>query len=105
MGAGDDIVGFNPTDADAILRMLSSIGGESIPRSRHPITSLMLGVTKTGGLAAGAEGSVWLSDPTASGWTTSSASCPAWTVSSTIAAGSSVLLVPVNGRWLALEVC
>jgi len=67
MADSDDIVGFNPTDADAILKLLSSIGGESLPRSRVPITSLMLGVTKTGGLAAGAEGSVWLLNPTTSG--------------------------------------
>ena len=100
-----DIVGFNPTDADGLLAMLGAAGGESISRSRIPHISCMLGVTKTGGLAAGSEGSVWLMDPTAAGWSVSSNSCPAWTVgATTIIAASICLLLPVNGRWLALKV-
>lgn len=99
-----DLVAFNPTDADGLLAMLTSAGGESISRSRVPQMSCMLGMTKTGGLAAGSEGSIWLMKPTATGWTVTTDSCPAWTVGSGITGGSTVLCVGVNGRWLVLKV-
>lgn len=101
-----EIVGFNPTDANALLALIGGVGGESFPRSRVPMTSCMLGVVKEGGLSEGAEGSVWLMDATASGWSVSSTdSCPAWTIGDEIPEESKVLLVPVNGRWLALRIC
>jgi hypothetical protein len=105
MESKPDLVAFNPADADGLLAMLASAGGQSISRSRVPQMSCMLGQTKTGGLAAGSEGSVWLMNPTASGWTVSANSCPAWTIGTDIAGVATVLLVGVNGRWLALKVC
>jgi hypothetical protein len=106
MASEADIVGFNPRDADALLALIGGVGGTSIPRSRIPLSSCMLGKTKSGGLASGAEGSVWLMDVTGIGWEVSTTdSCPAWTVGATIPADSLVLLVPVNGRWLALRIC
>ena len=100
-----EVVGFNPTDANALLDMLQGVGGVRVSQSRQPHTMRMLGEVKTGGLASGAEGSVWIKTPTASGWSTSSDSCPAWTVGTTLVAGDTVLLVEVDGRWLALKVC
>lgn len=100
-----EVVGFNPTDANAILDMLEGVGGVSVSQSRQPRTMRMLGQVKTGGLAAGAEGSVWILSPTSTGWTTSSDSCPAWTIGTSLVAGNTVLLVEVDGRWLALKVC
>ena len=100
-----EVVGFNPTDANAILDMLEGVGGVSVSQSRQPRTMRMLGQVKTGGLAAGAEGSVFIKNPNASGWATGTNSCPAWTVGTALVAGDTVLLVEVDGRWLALKVC
>jgi hypothetical protein len=105
MATQTDLVAFEQSDADGLLAMLGGAGGQSISRSRVPQMSSMLGQVKTGGLAAGSEGSVWLMNPTATGWTVSANSCPAWTIGTTIAADSTVLLIAVNGRWLALKVC
>lgn len=105
MAEAAEVVGFNPVDANALLSMLEGVGGDGFSITRQPRTSRMLGEVKTGGLAPGAEGSVWIKKPTASGWATSSDSCPTWTVGSEIDEGATVLLVEVDGRWLALEIC
>ena len=102
----DDVFGFTREDADAVLATIKGAGSEP----RQPATpprggSSMLGQTKTGGLAPGSEGSVWIMEPSASGWVVTSNSCPAWTVVTTIPAASTVLFMEVNGRWLALKVC
>lgn len=102
----EPIIGFNRADADAILDQLdgTKTRANADQRRRHH-SSRMLGVVKTGGLAAGAEGSVWISYPTASGWSVSTDSCPCWTVGASLVAGDVVLLVEVDGRWVALKVC
>jgi hypothetical protein len=100
-----EVVGFNRQDADRLLDMIGGAGGVGVSQGRVPHTSRMLGVVKTGGLAAGAEGSVWITKPNASGWATGTDSCPAWTVGTALFAGDTVLLVEVDGRWLALKVC
>jgi hypothetical protein len=105
MAEETEVVGFNPTDANAILDMLEGVGGVRVEQARQPRTMRMLGTVKTGGLSAGAEGSVWINDPTSSGWATGSTSCPAWTVGASLVAGDTVLLIEVDGRWLALKVC
>lgn len=105
MESKPDLVAFNPADADGLLAMLGGAGGQSISRSRVPQLSCMLGETKTGGLAAGSEGRVQILNPTASGWTVSANECPAWTFGASISGSTPVLLVPVDGRWLALKVC
>ena len=100
-----EVVGFNRTDADALLAIIKQVGGEPRQPPTAPRGGSMLGQTKTGGLAAGAEGSVWLLEPSVSGWAVSSNSCPAWTVGSTIPADSTVLFTEINGRWVALKMC
>jgi hypothetical protein len=106
MPANDEIIGFNLADATAIIDQLDgNKSRQKVDHRRQPHYSNMLGVVKTGGLAAGSEGSVWISSPTASGWSTSSDSCPCWTIGASLIAGDSVILVPVDGRWLALKVC
>ena len=101
----DEVFGFSRADADAVLATIKQVGSEPRRPATPPRGGSMLGHTKTGGLAAGAEGSVFIMEPTASGWVTSSNSCQAWTVGATIPAASTVLFVEVNGRWLALKVC
>lgn len=100
-----EVVGFNPTDANSILSMLEGAGGITVQQGRQPRTMRMLGEVKTGGLSSGSEGSVWIKNPSSSGWVTGSDSCPAWTVGASLVAGDAVLLVEVDGRWLALKVC
>ena len=101
----DQVFGFSRADADAVLATIKQVGSEPKQLATPPRGGSMLGYTKTGGLAPGAEGSVWIMEPTASGWATTSNSCPAWTVVATIPAASTVLFVEVNGRWVALKIC
>ncbi len=105
MAEENEVVGFNPTDANGLLDMLEDVGSVTTQQGRQPRAMRMLGEVKSGGLAAGAEGSVWIMDPTSTGWTTGATSCPAWTVGTSLVEGDTVLMVEVNGRWLALKVC
>lgn len=102
----EDVIGFSLDDATALIDQLdgtkSSAKGD---QRRQPRSSRMLGVVKTGGLTSGSEQSVWISSPTASGWSVSGDSCPCWTVGAALVSGDQVLLVEVDGRWLALKVC
>ena len=100
-----EVFGFSRKDADALFATVCGVGGEPRQPPTAPRGGSMLGQTKTGGLAPGAEGSVWLMQPTASGWVTSSDSCPAWTVGSAIPADSTVLFLECHGRYLALKIC
>ena len=101
----DEVFGFSRADADAVLATIKQVGSEPRQLAVPPRGGSMLGYTKTGGLAPGAEGSVWIMRPTSTGWVTSADSCPAWTVVTTIPAASTVVFLEVNGRWLALKVC
>lgn len=106
MATDEEVVGFNPTDANALLALIGGSGGEAISLgARKKPTDYILARTTSGGLAAGAVGSVYVKDPTSTGWTVTTDEIPAWTVGSTIPANTDVLLVPVNGRWLALRIC
>jgi hypothetical protein len=105
-GEEDEVVGFSPEDADGLIDQLDGTKSRgNADQRRQPRFSLMLGQVKTGGLAAGAEGSVWLMYPTSTGWTVSTDSCPCWGIGATLAAGDTVLIVPTDGRWLGLKVC
>lgn len=101
----DEVVGFSPEDAAAIIDQLDGTKSRRGTEQRTPRSSSMLGVVKTGGLASGFEGTVWISYPTSSGWSVSSDSCPCWTIGASLVEGNLVLLIPVDGRWLALKVC
>ena len=106
MAEETDVVGFSLEDAEALLDQLDGTKSRSNgDHRRQPRFSLMLGQVKTGGLAPGAEGSVWLMYPTSTGWAVSSDSCPCWGIGSSLAAGDTVLIIPTDGRWLGLKVC
>lgn len=63
------------------------------------------GTTKVAGLDADSEGQVYLREPTLTGWDDTVTEVDVWNVGEAIAGDTLVLLVPVDGRWVSLEVC
>lgn len=106
--ANDDseIFGFNRSDADAILANLQQLGGVDVTGTRRPLVAPLLAQTKTGGLGANSSGNVFYMEPTTTGWQVTTTEYLAFNPTSTaIAASKLCLLFPVNGRWLAVEMC
>lgn len=99
------VVGFNPTDADALLSMLESAGGHSFsPNQRPPSLGWKWGMTKSTGLGANTQGMVFMQRPTATLWE-NYGEVEAWNRGSAIAANTLCILVSIDGRWCAFEVC
>jgi hypothetical protein len=99
------VVGFNPTDADALLQMLEAAGGQTLSRNSRPYPiGWKWGMTKSTGLGANTKGMVFMQRPTATGWE-SFAEVEAWNRGSAIAANTLCILVSIDGRWCAFEVC
>ena len=65
----------------------------------------LMGKTKTAGLAPGVEGIVWYRKPSATGWTVTTIEIAAWTDVSAILGDKLVRLDPIEGRYVAVELC
>ena len=107
MAKAKEIVGFNRSDANAILSMLEQSGGEAVTATGQIAFSVLLGKTKSGGLAANSTGNVFYMQPSGSSpwWTVTTTEYPVFNWGSAIAADVFVLLFPVNGRWFCVELC
>ena len=101
-----EIVGFNAVDAAALLAGLMLAGGDRVAQRNDGVLAIQFGKTKTGGIAGGGSANVYLREPTTTGWADTTKEVTAWNASSVaIAAGKLLLLIPINGRWAAFEVC
>jgi hypothetical protein len=67
--------------------------------------SSLMGRTGDIGIAEGAEGTAFYRRPSGSGWTVTDIEIKAWTDGPDIPPNTNILLVPVEGRFLALEIC
>jgi hypothetical protein len=101
------LVAFNRVDADALLDLLEGAGGQSIARS----TSLRRRGVRWGRTAvavpanSAGNAQVYLQDPTATGWSDGALLTDVWTRGSAIAINKQVILITIDGRWCAFEVC
>ena len=99
------IVGFSPEDANLLLGLIEASGGQQIvsrePRRRPTIK---WGKTKESGLPAQSSGFVHLQAPTATDWENVT-EIEAWNRGSEILGDTLLILIPIDGRWCAFEVC
>lgn len=66
----------------------------------------LLAVAGASGIAANSSGTVTAKVPTSTGWAAGSVTYTAWAPTSTpIAANATVMIFPVDARWVAVEVC
>lgn len=66
----------------------------------------LLAVAGAGGIAANSSGTVTAKVPTSTGWAAGSVTYTAWAPTSTpIAANATVMIFPIDARWVAVEVC
>lgn len=101
-----DLVAFNNVDASGLLAMLAMAGGDRVSQRNEGTFAILFGKTKTGGIAANGSANVYLREPTTTGWADTTKEVAGWNESSVaIAAGKKVILIPINGRWAAFEVC
>ena len=101
-----DLVAFNPIDANGLTALLMMSGADGIASGTEPRTGVLLGRTKPDGLAANSAGNVFYEEPVSGGWSTTAIEYIAHNISlSTIAEGKRVLLIPINGRYTAWEIC
>lgn len=106
MEESEELFGFNRQDADAILARLQQAGGFDVAPGRRPPVSCILARAKSSGLGANSSGNVFYMEPTATGWQVTTTEYVAFNPTSTaIGADKLCLLFPVNGRWLATELC
>lgn len=99
------VVGFNPTDADALLSMLESAGGHSFsPNQRPPSLGWKWGMTKSTGLGANTKGMVFMQRPNDSGWE-NDGEVEAWNRGFAIPGDTLLILGRMDGRWCAFEYC
>lgn len=100
------IFGMTEATATAVAAMLARAGGDGMASPVIPPGGVLFGKTKSGGLGANSSAGVWIREPTASGWQDTSIEVLAYNESSTaIAANVKLILIPINGRWAAFEVC
>lgn len=105
MNARPDIVGFSPSDADLLLAMIGAAGGQELSIQRRPRPlGIKWGFTKSVGLGANTSGAVFLQEPTAAGWANHT-EVIAWNRGSAIAANKLLILISIDSRWCAFEVC
>lgn len=103
--SSDELVAFNPPDADLILDQLQGAGGESIAPTQRPRRGDKFATT-VAAIAADATGNCYLRIPTDTGWTDSAASVPVFNESgAAIPAGKKVILFTIDGRWCVFDVC
>lgn len=66
----------------------------------------LLAVAGASGIAANSSGTVTAKVPTSTGWAAGSVTYTAWAPTSTpIAANATVMIFPIDARWVAVEVC
>ena len=66
----------------------------------------LLAVAGAGGIAANSSGTVTAKVPASTGWAAGSVTYTAWAPTSTpIAANATVMIFPIDARWVAVEVC
>ena len=105
MSSDEELVAFNPDDADLILSQLEGVGGESIAPTQRPRRGDKFAKT-VAAIAADATGNCYLRIPTDTGWTDSAASVLVWNESgAAIPAGKKVILFTIDGRWCVFDVC
>ena len=101
----EEIVGFSHADATNLLGLLPNAGSELLQPTRRPPMENVLGRTGAGGIAANSAGQVTLYYTTATNWTLGTEVWDVFTRGAAIPANTDCLVVPVNGRWLALRIC
>jgi len=66
----------------------------------------LLAIAGGGGIAANSSGTVTAKQPASGNWTSGSVTYTAWAPTSTpIAANATVMIFPVDAKWVAVEVC
>ncbi len=101
----EELVAFNPTDADLLLGGLEGAGGESIAAIPRPRRGDKFGWT-IDPIDEGDTGYVLLRVPTATGWTNSTVQVLAFNESGAdIAGDKKVLLMTIDGRWCVFDIC
>lgn len=106
MASKEQLFGFNRTDADAILAGLPPTGGSSVSQSLVPDSPILLAQSKSTGIGANNSANVFYMEPTATGWSATTIEYLAYNPTSTAIGNSKLLLLfPVNGRWIAVELC
>jgi len=66
----------------------------------------LLAVTGSGGIAGNSSGTVTAKAPATGNWTVGTVTYTAWAPTSTlIPANSTVLIFPIDAKWVAIEVC
>ena len=101
----EEIVGFSRPDATNLLGTLPNAGSEFLQPTRRPAMESLLGRTGSGGIAANSAGQVTLYYTTSTNWALGTTVWDVFTRGAAIPANTDCLVVPVNGRWLALEIC
>jgi hypothetical protein len=100
------IFGMTEATANAVSAMLGRAGSDGIATPSRPLGGVLFGKTKSGGLAANSSAGVWVREPTATSWTDTTVEVLAYNESSAAIAGNvKLILIPINGRWAAFEVC
>lgn len=66
----------------------------------------LLGAAPVGGIASGASGTVTVRVPSATTWSAGSVTYTAWNDAPTAISGSArVMIMPINAKWVAVELC
>lgn len=103
----EQLFAFNKQDKDAILAGLPPMGGGGVADRRQYEMPIILGKTKSGGLAANSTGFVFYMEPIVASpyWQVTDTEYPVFNFGPAIAADKYVLLFAVNGRWFAVGLC
>lgn len=102
----EELAVFEKRTGEELIRLLPGVGGVTPGGdSRRFPNFIMLGRTGVGGLSTTSESDVFLYKPTATAWSISTEVQPAIAWPTLIDGEKDVFLFPVDGRWVAIEVC
>ena len=101
----EEIVGFNRPDATNLLALLPNSGSEFLLPTRRPPMENVLARTGASGIASNSSGQVTLYYTTSTNWALGDEVWDVFTRGAAIPPNTDCLVVPVNGRWLALGIC
>jgi hypothetical protein len=104
----DPVFGFKESTSRQLLALVGKTSAATESRSDPNTYTTNIRFAKTvATITAGGSGQVYEYDRIGSspGWSVTTNEQTAWSPFATIASDTNVILFPINGRWVAFEVC